>query len=206
VTPAERLRDEGLVLVDDFVPAATCAAMLRELRFVYWAPSTVVNRRDDAIVSFASAVRTSESAGQWWFTDELLGLLGGVESRLRTEFGIDPDRLETWQATRYHPGGLFRAHDDAGLWRNEPAGERTTTVLLYLDRPEAGGATEFPCLDLVVEPRPGRLLLWQNLRPDGSLDRLMRHAALPVERGAKTVLVTWGRQRPVRETRQKESA
>jgi hypothetical protein len=199
VIAPDLLRPEGLAWVDGFLSGDECAAMLHELRYAYWTASTVVNRDGDVLRSGPSEVRTSETADAYWFTDELAVLMAAFEARLRDAFGIDAAYLEEWQATRYAPGGRFEPHYDAGFWSDGPGGERTGTVLLYLDAPEAGGGTEFPCFDTVVEPRPGRVLVWNNLRPDGRVDRLMRHAALPVERGRKTTLVTWGHERPVRQ-------
>jgi prolyl 4-hydroxylase len=197
---------DGIRVVDGFLSPEACAAVLDQLRWSYWAPSTVVNRDPGGgLRTRTSGTRVSETTDHWWFSEPLQALVANVEERLREAFGLDPECLEPWQATRYGPGGTFAAHYDAGLWRDQAAGERTATVLLYLDQPEAGGGTEFPCLYRVVEPRPGRLLLWDNLRPDGHVDRLMRHASLPVERGRKTVLVTWGRERAARSPRGRQA-
>ena len=112
--------------------------------------------------------------------------------------GIDVARLEQWQALRYGYRTGFRRHHDAGLFASEPAGERTTTLLLYLHAPAVGGSTWFPNLHLSVEPRPGRLLAWHNLTPEGKPDPVMEHVARPVRKGRKVALTTWVRERPVR--------
>ena len=42
--------------------------------------------------------------------------------------------------------------------------------MIYLNEPEAGGATRFKAIDKIVQPETGKLLAWDNRRPDGSLN------------------------------------
>jgi prolyl 4-hydroxylase len=80
----------------------------------------------------------------------------------------------------------------------DAAGERTHSIVLYLDAPERGGQTRFPLLDLSVNCERGRLLIWSNLESDGQTDPDMVHASMHVLKGSKTILVTWIRQREYR--------
>jgi prolyl 4-hydroxylase len=41
----------------------------------------------------------------------------------------------------------------------------------------------------------GRLLVWNNLLPNGNCNHAMVHAGLPVTDGSKTILTTWERER-----------
>lgn len=50
-----------------------------------------------------------------------------------------------------------------------------------------GGATIFPKLRLLVQPRRGTALLWYNLNADGAADPLAKHAVCPVVLGSR-----WG--------------
>jgi prolyl 4-hydroxylase len=185
--------------MDGFLSERACAAILEELAFAFWRPSTVILRQaDGSLESRRSLTRVSETAAQEWFSRPLLARLGRIERRLAGLLGRAAERYEPWQATRYCPGGRFDFHLDGGYWRDDPAGDRETTVLLYLDAPRAGGATHFPDLGLKVAARPGRLLAWDNLLPDGASDPRMRHAGAPVRVGRKTILVTWIRQRAIR--------
>ncbi len=67
--------------------------------------------------------------------------------------------------------------------------------MIYLCDVEEGGETNFPRLGLKVPPRRGTLLIWNNMRPDGSPNGETVHAALPVMRGTKYVLTRWYRER-----------
>jgi prolyl 4-hydroxylase len=173
--------------------------MLEELRWAFWKPSTVVRpAADGALCSTTSPVRVSESTYEEWFSDRLRKEVRLIEERLAAVFGIRPEQCEQWQATRYHPGGTFEYHFDAGYWAHEPAGERDRTVLIYLQSPIEGGSTCFRELDLEIQPHAGRLVVWNNLLPNGERDPASIHAAAPVVRGMKTVLVTWTRERDVK--------
>jgi hypothetical protein len=190
-------RGEPPCWMDGFLSRRECEAMLEELRWAFWKPSAVVTRAAGGrLHSSVTATRVSESTHEEWFTDELCRQIAKVEKRLRA-FGVLPERCESWQATRYHPGGTFDYHFDSGYWAAEPAGERERTVLVYLERPAEGGSTRFRELSLDVEPAPGRLLIWNNLLPGGERNPAMLHSAAPVVRGTKTVLVTWTRERDI---------
>ncbi|WP_072846091.1 2OG-Fe(II) oxygenase [Rhodococcus tukisamuensis] len=193
----DELRANRLVWVDEFVDARTCEFLCSELDFAYWHPSVVVRRDvDGALVSYRSEQRVSESTDDRWFSDDLLAELGRIEGRVCGLLGTGRRTLERWQAVRYRNRGRFRLHHDAGLFADDPEGERVTTIRLHLYTPGAGGATVFPYLGVRVGAVAGRLVLWQNLRSDGLADPDMRHAAQPVRRGRKSVLTTWARQHP----------
>jgi prolyl 4-hydroxylase len=68
--------------------------------------------------------------------------------------------------------------------------------MIYLNDVEAGGATEFPRLNISVPPQQGALLCWNNALADGSPNDQTIHAARPVERGVKYVITKWYRTRP----------
>ena len=105
-------------------------------------------------------------------------------------------RLE--KPPRYEPGAEYRLHTDTIPAFNELApGGRHATVLLYLDAPDAGGATVFPALGLAVAPEPGTAIYFRNAvepvsdpfamdpHPDAA------HAGAPVRAGAKTIATKW---------------
>ena len=70
--------------------------------------------------------------------------------------------------------------------------------MLTLNEPREGGETDFPKLGLCLKPRQGRLLLWNNMLPDGRPNPNTLHAGLPVERGIKHIVTMWFRQEPWR--------
>ena len=68
--------------------------------------------------------------------------------------------------------------------------------MIYLDAPEAGGATVFPHLDIEVVPKVGRLLAWNNMARDGSPNSWTIHEGCAVEAGIKHIVTKWYRERP----------
>lgn len=196
---SEHLERTRISWVDDFLNPRECRDIVDELDYALWRRSTVISAtRDGRIHSRVSRRRTSDSTTQYWFTDELQNRLRPIEDAICRLLNVDVMRLEQWQALRYGYRTGFGRHHDAGLFASEPAGERATTLLLYLHTPAAGGNTWFPNLHLSVTPRAGRLLLWHNLTPDGMSDPDMEHVARPVRKGRKVALTTWVRQGTIR--------
>lgn len=73
---------------------------------------------------------------------------------------------------------------------------RALVVLIYLDRPEAGGATRFPYLEIEANPCPGHLLAWNNMDLHGAPNSWTIHQGLTVEAGVKHIITRWFRERP----------
>ena len=126
-----------------------------------------------------------------------------IEQRIDDLMGIEPSHGEVIQGQRYSPGQEFRGHYDyfdtaQNYWPTERVrgGQRTWTVMGYLNAVEAGGATEFPRISLIVPPQPGALLVWNNMDRDGRPNPGTLHAGLPVERGTKYVVTKWYRAAP----------
>ena len=124
-------------------------------------------------------------------------LLRRLESDLHRAVGLRPDHLENWQAVRYRRGERFDEHHDAGFFESDAHGERTHSVVVYLDSQPNGGSIYFPALRRRIQPSPGRVLVWPNLLPDNTPDPRMRHIASPARR-TKTTLTVWERQRRTR--------
>ena len=83
---------------------------------------------------------------------------------------------------RYRPGGAerFQVHFDA-------LGDKCNRYLVYiwyLNDVNRGGETHFPDLDLKIEARAGRLLMFPPYW-------LFQHAGLPPESGDKYIISTY---------------
>jgi prolyl 4-hydroxylase len=125
-----------------------------------------------------------------------------IERRLCDLLGLALDWGETLQGQRYEPGQEFREHYDwfdtgAAYWPAERTrgGQRSWTAMAYLNEVAEGGATVFERIGVHVRPRPGALLIWNNMLPDGRPNPDVLHAAQPVARGVKYVVTKWFRTR-----------
>lgn len=117
--------------------------------------------------------------------------------------GIDPKFGEPCQGQRYDVGQEFKAHTDyftPGGPDYEQfcsvSGQRTWTFMIYLNDVDAGGATRFKAIGKTFQPEAGKLLCWNNARPDGSVNPNTLHHGMKVRAGLKYVITKWYRERP----------
>jgi prolyl 4-hydroxylase len=186
-------------LIDHFLSHEECDQILEELRFAIWRPSlTYMLQQDGTRRDVLSPYRVSKTAQQKWFSDELQAMVAAIERRFGEMFGLEKANLEYWQGTDYPIGGSFYYHLDSGYWEDHYAGDRILTLLLYLTTPPEGGGTHFRALDRTVEAKTGRLVVWNNLFPNGKCNHRMIHSSVPLVEGRKTTLITWLRQKQFR--------
>jgi prolyl 4-hydroxylase len=195
-SPLKRLRDQQITVFDRVLSRNECNRLLLGFDARLWMRSMVLDvGKDKKLRGDHSSFRTSN-------TQVLEGQAGPFEDALqhisqkiveRAE-GLDPRCWEFWQVTRYHPGQRFYDHLDSHPHDNPPEGRRSKTILLYLQAPQDGGATYFRAFNLWVYPKPGRLVIWNNLLPTGNPNFAMIHSGEPVIQGIKVILQTWQRQ------------
>lgn len=114
--------------------------------------------------------------------------------------GKPVEHCELPQVGRYWPSQQYLQHYDAFDMSTEDGrrfaangGQRTITVLIYLNTVVRGGATRFPSLNLDVQPVRGMALIFFPATVDGLLDKMALHAAMPAI-DTKFVSQVWIRQ------------
>ena len=129
----------ALTVLDNFINAEECGAILSELQFCFWEPSTVIHRAYDGLrTQLRTDFRSSSTTDQEWFGERLQSLISRVERQLRLALHARSSHLEKWQATRYGRGGRFDYHLDCGFWeRAMPAKESPLTCSIWI-RPQRG--------------------------------------------------------------------
>ena len=128
--------------------------------------------------------------------------------RIAIEIGVPFKHFESFQVIHYTEGQEYNYHYDAYDKNDkekykkycERRGNRLKTVLCYLNNVTKGGGTGFDSIQgknepLIIEPIKGRMVLFQNVHPDGSLHKESRHAGLPVEEGVKWAFNLWIREK-----------
>ncbi|MFM6853103.1 MAG: prolyl hydroxylase family protein [Sphingopyxis sp.] len=179
-------------LIPAFLTLDECAGLMRRIDSAV-RPSTITDDIGDPLF------RTS-STGDLDHGDPLVA---AIDARICDLTGIDRAFGEPLQGQRYEVGQEFKAHTDyfepGGVDFDEHtalAGQRTWTVMAYLNRVEAGGATRFTAIDKIVQPEPGKIVAWCSLTPDGAVNPATIHHALKVRKGRKYVITKWFRERP----------
>jgi prolyl 4-hydroxylase len=132
--------------------------------------------------------------------ERILSVLG--EDRVPEEGGRPLARCEPLAILHYAPGQEYRPHYDAyppaALRADDPAsrpGQRTHTLLTYLNDACTGGSTAFPRLDLKVAPETGSVVVFRNVSPEGEPLEEALHAGEPVASGEKWLATLWVRER-----------
>lgn len=187
--PTDRLE---LFQCAGFLPPALCAELValveKDRR-----PSTLADANGDRYF------RTSETCD----LDAGNPCVQELEERLVALHGIDPAYGEPVQGQRYAVGQEFKPHTDY-FEPNGPdferycavAGNRTWTFMIYLNDVAAGGGTRFKVIGKTFQPQAGKLLCWNNKRPDGRLNPNTLHHGMKVRAGLKYVITKWYRERP----------
>ncbi|MFM7675924.1 MAG: prolyl hydroxylase family protein [Synechococcus sp.] len=157
-------------------------------------PSTVTQGPADYRTSRTCHLRDGDPA-----------LAADLDQRIAALLGVDPSLSEGIQGQRYGVGEYFREHTDwftpgTEEYRHHtaPGGQRTWTVMIYLNVVEEGGETRFRLLDRTFTPVMGLALAWNNLMADGTPNPFVLHEALPVQKGCKYVITKWFRAEPGR--------
>ncbi len=180
-----------LFIGDEFLDAETCGQMCSKIDEGSY-PSPLYEKEK------FEGVRTSYSCN----LNSYDPLIVEVDARIAALLGIEKAHGEPLQGQRYQEGQRFREHADF-FYIDEPywaeyephGGQRTWTAMIYLNEPGAGGATRFKLLDFQVEPKLGRILIWNNMAIDGSPNPWTLHEGMPVERGTKYIVTKWYRER-----------
>jgi prolyl 4-hydroxylase len=164
------------------------ARIERDLR-----PSTIADPNGD------EAFRTSSTCD----LDHGDPLVVALNQRLHDLAGIALDFGEPIQGQSYRPGEEFKAHTDyfdphGADWDTycADAGQRTWTMMVYLNEPGAGGATRFLSTGKLHQPETGKLLAWNNLRRDGHPNPDTLHHGMKVRAGRKLIITKWFRAAP----------
>ena len=187
--PSPRLH---LFIKRKFLAAEECQALMSLIE-TNRRPSTIADDMGDPLF------RTSETCD----LDGSDPAVRAVEEKIIALTGLDPVHGEPMQGQRYAEGQEFKNHTDYF----EPtgvdfarycsiAGQRTWTVMIYLNEPKAGGATRFKRIDKTVQPEAGKLLAWNNLLPDGRVNPDTLHHGMKVRSGTKYIITKWFREKP----------
>lgn len=183
--------DAEVFVLQNFLSPLTCERVLAIMEDS-WRPSTIAD--DIGVENY----RTSQTCT----IDSTHPVIAEMEDRIAGLTGLNPMHGEPLQGQKYEVGEEFKEHTDYF----EPdgpdyerfcaqTGQRTWTVMIYLNEPEAGGVTFFRNLGMGARPIAGTLLAWNNMTRTGSPNGATLHHGMPVEKGQKFILTKWFRER-----------
>ena len=186
-------RDLQLFIVRDFLDSETCAALIERID-ERRRPSEIAD--DVGVANF----RTSETCD----LDCRDSVVCAVDRKISELLGLPLSASEPMQGQRYAPGQEFKPHTDTFepggydfYLHTAETGQRTWTAMVYLNEPDEGGGTRFKVIGKTIQPQKGKLLVWNNLLPDGRPNPATLHQGMKVRRGTKYILTKWFRERPV---------
>ena len=126
-----------------------------------------------------------------------------MQERAAHLVGVAIEYHEPPNIISYEPGQEFSLHADyidprVPQFQQELQilGQRTATIVTYLNEDFEGAETWFPDAQVKYRGRTGDAIVFANVRPDGSPDFNTRHAGLPPTNGRKWVLSQWIRNKP----------
>lgn len=196
VVVSMRLERPALAVLQSVLSPDECAGFI-ELARARLRPSAVVDPSTGRDV--VAAQRSSEVM---FFLPEETPFVARIERRIAELMNCPLRNGEGLQLLRYHPGAHGAPHYDfltPGNAANEASlarsGQRVSSLMIYLNDVERGGATVFPEIGLAVTPRQGHAVHFEYANSRGDVDLLSVHAAEPVEAGEKWVLTKWMRER-----------
>ncbi|MCF8707560.1 prolyl hydroxylase family protein [Rhizorhapis sp. SPR117] len=155
-------------------------------------PSTIADANGDP------NYRTSETCD----LDPTDPFVAAIDQKICAFAGIDPAHGEPIQGQRYDVGQEFKAHTDYFELNGADyvkycsvAGQRTWTFMIYLNIPEAGGATRFRSVNKIIHAEKGKLLCWNNIDETGKPNPATIHHGMKVRKGVKYIITKWYRER-----------
>lgn len=147
--------------------------------------------------------RTSYSAEFHVYPDD--PVLLSIRKKAAELIQLPESHFEHFQCVSYDPNQEYQNHYDTfdesserGSQTIAEGGQRKYTLLAYLNDDFEGGATHFPNIDVLVQPKKRRVVIFNNLDENEKVLKAAYHAGLPVTTGRKYAINIWVRTKPIR--------
>ena len=183
-----KCEDPYIIVIHNFMSDAEIRALLNAAGDKYI-------RSQVGIVGRVSDCRTSTSAT---LASKDTSVLAQPHIRVAKLTGVDKKHHEEFDIVKYEKGQHFEPHYD---WYNDSdadsahemkiGGQRCITILVCLEEPKLGGATNFPYIPLAIQPVKGDAVLWINTNKEGKGEIMTLHEGQEVKEGTKIVMNSW---------------
>ncbi len=188
-----QLQHPSLSVLNEVLSLQECVALIELARPRLSRSETV------AQTPVGSEVHEARTSQGMFFSRGENELCTRIEARIAKLIDWPVDHGEGLQVLRYMPGAEYQPHFDYfdvnhGATPNilKRGGQRVATLVMYLNTPQAGGATTFPDAGLSVQAHAGGAVFFSYAKPDPS--SLSLHGGAPVISGEKWVATKWLRQ------------
>jgi len=112
---------------------------------------------------------------------------------------IPRENQEALQVAKYDINGKFDSHYDCCVYNdkekcrimNGNAGERRSTLMIYLNDDFEGGETEFEKIGLKIKPEKGKAILFWSTDDNGKMIENSLHRGNKVTKGTKMICTKW---------------
>lgn len=152
-------------------------------------------------------VSKGRSGSNCWISHDLSEKTKEIGQKIANKVNHPLDNAEKFQIIRYDKTQEHKrrydswSHDysEKSLKYVKYGGFRLLTALCYLNDVEEGGGTNFPRLNLTVEAKKGRIVVFENTLKNSNKKHIMsEHAGMPVLKGEKYAFNLWFRECPIK--------
>ena len=187
---AVKLKTDRLEIcfIDNFLDKDECQHVIKTIRSKL-RPSALSSPDPDKFF------RTSKTCDLAKLGDNIIQ---AIDDRICDLVQIEKSLSEPIQGQYYEVGQEFKPHTD--FFENHELkknggilGQRSYTVMIYLNSTAKGGETTFPLIDKEFSPTEGKAIIWSNLNPDLSPNPYSMHHARQVRQGYKAIITKWFR-------------
>jgi prolyl 4-hydroxylase len=135
---------------------------------------------------------------QAWINDNHNEVVLKLAQQSEKLTGIPIKNQENTQVAMYEIGGIFKEHYDSCVYDDKEycnikhnAGERRSTLLVYLNDDFTGGETEFVECGIKIKPIAGKGVLFWSTDENEKLIHKSLHKAHPIISGEKWIATKW---------------
>ncbi|MEV6139431.1 2OG-Fe(II) oxygenase [Nocardia sp. NPDC051990] len=190
-----RVEQPQLILFGNVLSAEECDQVI-ELAEGKLQRSTIV----DPDTGRPEIIRNRSSESTYFQLSET-PLIDRLDRRISALMNWPLENGEGLQILRYGVGGEYRPHFDyfppdqpGNAAHIARGGQRTATLVVYLNDVEGGGDTLFPEAGISIFPRKGHAVYFRYFNNLGQLDPATKHAGAPVLAGEKWIMTKWMRR------------
>jgi prolyl 4-hydroxylase len=150
---------------------------------------------DDKLNAYDTNFRKSDQTWMSRSSHPVLEKLSKISEKLTSLPQVNQEMI---QVVRYEKGGKFDAHFDPCVKgeklckeMNRGAGQRRTTLLVYLNDVLKGGETEFVNIGVKVRPEKGKGILFWSTDEDEKVLEESKHRGNELLEGEKWIATIW---------------